>query len=366
MKEKKKTRPILLSTGEDSYFAASNSQSGFCSYYGECFDRPEIGRVYAVKGGPGTGKSRFMREVADAGLAAGYRAEHIYCSSDPDSLDGVLLFKDGEGIALLDATAPHVYEPRRVGYREQIVNLGEFWDPLQLQARAEEIEELNRRRSDAYRRAYRFLAGYGEVESNRRELTAPYIRLSAIQRTAERLLHRLPEGERFSAETALLSSVGMRGRALLDSYLARAKKLYLIEDCRGSGAYLTEALYRVAAEKRLRVRVSKDPVLPHRVDGLFLCESGIAFVLLPELDCSYPHKRLSMRHFVETGRMKEVRGAINFCEHLQEALLEGAIEELGQVRELHFQLEEIYTASMCFQAKEQFTREFCRRLFEVT
>ena len=111
---------------EDAYFAASNSERGFYSYYQECFDHPRVDRVYAVKGGPGTGKSRFLRDVAQAAAAEGRQVEYIYCSSDPDSLDGVILTGKGRCIALLDATAPHVYEPAHPGVREEIVNLGAF------------------------------------------------------------------------------------------------------------------------------------------------------------------------------------------------------------------------------------------------
>ena len=50
----------IRSTGEDAYFAASNSTAGFISYYEEVFRASRIGHIWAVKGGPGTGKSRFF------------------------------------------------------------------------------------------------------------------------------------------------------------------------------------------------------------------------------------------------------------------------------------------------------------------
>ena len=84
----------MIKTGEDAYFAASNSEAGFHSYYSECFEASHIGRIYAVKGGPGTGKSRFLRDVAEYATAKGSRCEYIYCSSDAASLDGVIL-QDG-------------------------------------------------------------------------------------------------------------------------------------------------------------------------------------------------------------------------------------------------------------------------------
>ena len=50
---------------EERYFAASNSGSGFVSYFGEIFNPACFEHVYIIKGGPGTGKSYFMRMIAD-------------------------------------------------------------------------------------------------------------------------------------------------------------------------------------------------------------------------------------------------------------------------------------------------------------
>ena len=118
----------IKTTGQDAYFAASNSTAGFISYYEELFRASRIGHIWAVKGGPGTGKSRFLWDVSDCAVQGEWSCEYIYCSSDPNSLDAIILTKEGrEGIALLDATAPHLFEPICPGAWEDIVNLGQFW-----------------------------------------------------------------------------------------------------------------------------------------------------------------------------------------------------------------------------------------------
>ena len=361
--DRKHVPSVMRETGENAYFAASNSACGFHSYYAECFERENIGRLFAIKGGPGTGKSRFMRDVAECAQGKGWSAEMIYCSSDPDSLDGVILTRNGEGIALLDATAPHVYEPSHPGFREEIVNLGEFWNADALRERKEEIAALNQRKGGAYRRAYRYLSGYGAMDANRRETVAPYLKEKAIADFAAKLMQNVPEEREFNPRIALIHSVGMRGAVGFDTYFAQAKKIFLIEDCRGAAAKMMEALYRCAAEKKLRVRVSKDPLLPDQVDALFLCGSGLVFAVCPKEECSYPFRKISMRRFVDTGRMHAVRQSVNYTERMSRAMLAGAIEELNVVREVHFGIEQIYVAAMDFEAKEAFTRTFCERLF---
>lgn len=356
----------LRPMGENVYFAASNSRRGFVSYYAECFDAPRVDHVYAVKGGPGTGKSRFLQEVAQAGEARGWKAERILCSSDPDSLDGVILSRGTRCIALLDATAPHLYEPRLPGVREELIDLGAFWDARRLAAAREEVEALNAQKRAAYRRAYRYLAAEGELGENRDALVSPYLRRGAMRASAERLLREIPDGEGYSCRTALMRSVGMRGEVLLDRFFAGEGRVTLLSDCYGAASVFLSELAQLCVKKKLAVSVSHDPVYPESIDALLLEESRRAFAVLPrEMESPAGAQVLSMRRFVEVGRMKEIRGEVRLCERLARAMREGALESLRAVRAAHFALEEIYVAAMDFAAKEKFTKAFCEKLFDL-
>lgn len=356
----------IKSTGENAYFAASNSIKGFFSYYDEIFKSARVGRVYAVKGGPGTGKSRFLRDVAEYAEDRGWSCEYVYCSSDPTSLDGVLLFCAGEeGIALLDATAPHVYEPSCPGAREELVDLGAFWNADALVAQRAEIEALGEKKREAYRSAYRYLAGLGEMDAERDATVEPYVRQAAIRAFAERLMRAIPDGKEYAPTPALLHSVGMRGEVGFDTYFADAKRIFVIEDCRGSAKYLMRALGELAQKKRLAVRISHDPVEPEVIDGLFLCESGVAFGVCRAEEKGLPQKRIRMRRFVDTAAMKRERERLNYAERMRRAMRDGAIDALERVGEVHFRLEEIYSGAMDFEQKENFTRRFCRSLFDL-
>jgi len=353
----------MRSTNEDAYFAASNSSLGFYSYYGECFDAPDIGHLYAIKGGPGTGKSRFMREVAQCAESCGWKCEYIYCSSDPDSLDGIILSRGGQRIGLMDATAPHVYEPSRPGVREDMINLGDFWSIELLTKRAEEIEALSRAKGAAYRKAYRYLAAMGDMEEIKTATVAPYLRRSALCRYVGKLTKDVERGNGFSSRPALMHSVGMRGRVSLDTYFAMAKEIFLVEDCRGAAQYLMAEVLRIASEKQTPVRISRDPIFPERVDAVFFCKEGLLFACDSGEPIAYPHRRISTRRFVDTAGFGAVRSAYNYANRMSEALLEGAVEALAEARQSHFALEEIYMGAMDFDAKEKFTKSFCSALF---
>ena len=47
----------------DRYFAAANGYSGFRSYFSTLFDSKDFTRILVLKGGPGTGKSSFMKKI---------------------------------------------------------------------------------------------------------------------------------------------------------------------------------------------------------------------------------------------------------------------------------------------------------------
>ena len=74
------------------WFAAANSEHGFENHFPALFSAGAgADALYIVKGGPGTGKSGLMRRVARCAGEAGWQVVFLLCSSDPASLDGLLL-----------------------------------------------------------------------------------------------------------------------------------------------------------------------------------------------------------------------------------------------------------------------------------
>ena len=88
------------------YFASANSYNVFLSLFGEIFNRKKFERTFIFKGGPGTGKSTFMKKVAKEMEAQGANIEYYYCSSDIDSLDAVIISLCGKKFAMPLQTRP--------------------------------------------------------------------------------------------------------------------------------------------------------------------------------------------------------------------------------------------------------------------
>ena len=106
------------------FFLAANSAGGFYSAFNKNYSITDW-NAYIIKGGPGTGKSGVMKKFLKVASDLKKQVVLCPCSSDPKSLDAVILPEDK--IIILDGTAPHVVEPTLPGVCEQIINTGSFW-----------------------------------------------------------------------------------------------------------------------------------------------------------------------------------------------------------------------------------------------
>lgn len=96
---------------------------GFISCFDHLIEDTLLRRKIILKGGPGVGKSTFMRRVHAALCENGEDSTLYFCSGDPDSLDAVAV--PHAGLLILDGTAPHIVDPQIPGARDSIINLGE-------------------------------------------------------------------------------------------------------------------------------------------------------------------------------------------------------------------------------------------------
>lgn len=87
------------------FFLGANSSGGFVSRFDQLGDSHGNWRCTVIKGGPGTGKSSLMKKLVTAMSEKCSVIEEIYCSSDVNSLDGVI-FPDLM-LSIADGTPPH-------------------------------------------------------------------------------------------------------------------------------------------------------------------------------------------------------------------------------------------------------------------
>ena len=348
----------MINVQIDGYFASSNSGEGFKNYYHEVFGRVE--RIYVIKGGPGTGKSRFMRDVAKYAKSRGWYCENYYCSSDPASLDGIIMTRESKCVGVIDGTPPHAWEPQLPGAREQMINLGDFWDADALRERADEIERINRVKNACWKRAYKWLEGctdmcdiirsQGERLLNEREVTA----------RASAMLSGVPDGDGFSARTALIDSVGMMGRVSSEAF-EHCDTVYAVHDNFLTADILLRAFIGEAQRKKLKIVVSYDPIDPRRVDGVMVDGGQVSAVVVKQT-APRDSEQIYMREMCACAD-DTVLNEVHRAESCYEKMLLGAKAALADVGNCHFKLEQIYVSAMDFEAKQRFTEDFCVKVF---
>ena len=348
------------------YFASSNSSEGFKSYYAEVFERAD--RVYVIKGGPGTGKSGFMRKCATAAEKAGREVEYYFCSSDPSSIDGVLISGKGGGIGIVDGTAPHTWEPSQPGAREEIINFGSFWRSELLRGQKNEIFSLSNKKSAAYKRAYSYLRSCGNLRAVTDSLLRKATDFEKLQSAAVRLARSLSlkDGE-LTVIPALTGAVGMTGVKRLDTIEKNSEKLWQIGEFYGVGQWFMDALLGALKRYHGLARVSYDCVVPRLCDGIFIENEALGFALRRKGDESVPlcdDKYINPKRFIHTEKMREIRGELRYAARLYDECLDGALHALGEAKIYHFLLEDIYKNAMDFGALGEFSQSFAKEILQ--
>lgn len=144
---------------QDTYFLGSPTSKGFLTSFDSVIKTDDM-FTYILKGGAGTGKSSLMKKVADE--AEKHEAVmRFHCSSDPDSLDAIVLKESG--IAIVDGTSPHVFDPLVPGVNQIIINLGDHWDSKKLKENKESIVNAINANKSSLDRAGRFISAISNI-----------------------------------------------------------------------------------------------------------------------------------------------------------------------------------------------------------
>ena len=337
------------------FFLGANSPAGFYSLYDQLIDRSRAEDYFLLKGGPGCGKSTLMRRVAARVEESGRAVEYILCSGDPDSLDAIVVPE--LGAAIVDATAPHVVEPKEPGVLERYVNLGACYDTAALKSIRGELREAMEGYGACYRRAYRCLRAAEEIRADLRSvLITPEVE-ARLRRRAEGILSR--EGKKTGGEPGravqrFLNAVSCRGElCLFDTVGALCSRVYELWDHYGLAHTLLTTLAAGAMAAGYDVIVCPDPLAPERILHLLVPALSLAFVTssseLP-YEGKRPYRRLRLDAMADQDALRTGRARVRFARRVVRALVEEAVEDLAQAKGMHDALERLYNPHVDFEA----------------
>ncbi|WP_340023503.1 PRK06851 family protein [Paenibacillus sp. FSL K6-1096] len=342
------------------YFAGGNTALGFYNLFET--NLQGLRRIFILKGGPGTGKSSLMKAIGTEWAERGYDIELIHCSSDKDSLDGVIIPALGAGI--VDGTAPHVIEPKAPGAVEEYVNLGEAWDSAALISQREAIREINQRVANAYASAYSRFAEALSIHDEWEKIYFDHMDFGKADQLTARMLEEL------FGETQLQRSADVKHRFLgaatpsgavdfVPNLTAGLSRRFFLKGRAGTGK--STMLKKIAAEAENRgfdTEIYHCGFDPHSLDMVIVRELNFAV-----FDSTSPHEYDPDREgdviidtyelVVAPGTDERLAGPLEEVSAQYKATMKEAIAALAEAKVHRDELEKIYVAAMDFSVVDE-------------
>ncbi len=348
------------------YFLAANSFEGFVSHFEDNYSAENGYNTYIIKGGPGTGKSSFMKLIASKAFEKGYTVDLCPCSSDPNSLDGIII--EDIKTVVIDGTSPHSVEPEYPGVCEEIIDLGRFWNSEILKEKRFEIISATNINKALHKTASRYLSACKEIANDTVKTANTFIKIDKILKFSEKICKRYIEKTdkeqgyeniRFIEGTTPFGLIGYP-KTVTENF----DTIIVIDDKYGAVSSIIMDLIRSFALNRgHNIITLKNPFLPTLNDHILIPDISTAFVTENEyIRFETESRRIHIRRFVDIQELNRKKPRLNFNRKVKRDLLLSAIDTLNKAKISHDILEEYYINAMDFEALSAFANETANRI----
>lgn len=344
---------------EHGYFLGANTSGGFVSRYHTLLEDTRLKKTVILKGGPGCGKSTLMRKVAKTARDLGCAVEEILCSSDPESLDGVVIPE--VGLAVADGTAPHVLEPPLCGCGAVYLDLGCCYNDAVLHSKKEELFSVKAKNAACYPfatacfaaahaadAALSLLAKPDGIESITLALCPPRTNAAKRGKTVQRFYAALTPKGAICCELPCKTVWTLR-----DNYGIASQILLDVAAC------FTDAGYDVITGSL--------PLSPDKISHVIVPEKSLGYAVVTE-QFPYPYKTAG-QYDLDTLCTQKFSTAEAL--HAQQLMLlrEQSVREglrfLQEAKGFHDELETLCRPAMDFRLVDEKTAEVCDSLLRM-
>ncbi|WP_102273521.1 PRK06851 family protein [Cytobacillus massiliigabonensis] len=343
-----------------NYFAGGNTARGFYSLYDS--NLQGLNRIFILKGGPGTGKSSLMKAIGTEWSDKGYDIEYLHCSSDNDSIDGVLIPELKVGI--VDGTAPHIIEPKAPGAIEEYVNLGEAWDSKALANQKETIIQISKEVSKSFEAAYSTFGEALKIHDSWENIYFDHMDFGKADQLTNKLIANFYGNIHLNKQSDVrhrfLGAATPKGAVdFVPNLTEDLPKRYFIKGRAGTGkSTMLKKLASEAVYRGLDIEIYHCGFDPHSLDMLIIRELGLAI-----FDSTSPHEYFpslagdeiidTYEEFVTPGTDEIFAEQINEISTQYKAKMKEAIFFLAQAKEYRDKLEAIYIDAMDFSVVDR-------------
>lgn len=350
-------------------FPGGNTPQGFFSYYDYIIPTTAT-RIFIIKGGPGVGKSTFMKKIGNEMLKRNYDVEFHHCSSDNNSLDGLVI--PALQIAFIDGTAPHIVDPKNPGCVDEILHLGDFWNESNMVRNKTQIIEGTQEISKSFRRAYHILRAAKAVYDDWEMTNADAMDYAiANQKTSEIIAEIFSDIQKTGAGTIrklFASAITPDGSVNhLPSIIDRMTKRYVITGAPGTGkSTLIQKIVDTAIMKGLQVEAYYCPLDPLKVEHIIIpsCDVAVTTSAMPHLYTKTPTLSIDMNECLRSTRLKKSDEFIVYDRNTFWTLFNTAVSHLSRAKNLHDELETHFIPNMDFEKVENLWQKTLIRVLD--
>lgn len=349
-------------------FPGGNTPQGFFSYYDYVIP-VDANRIFLLKGGPGVGKSTFMKKIGQAFYDLGYTIEQHHCSSDPHSLDGLVIPE--LKIALIDGTAPHVVDPKHPGCVDEILNLGDFWDDAKMIQNKSQILAYTKEISKRFQRAYRMLTAAKAIYDDWEAANAEAMNYSFANQKSAQLMETVfmnittvSNGKNRKLFASAITPIGPVN--YIDSISAGLSKRYIITGLPGTGkATLLAKIANTAIAKGLDIETFYCPLDPFKLEH----------IMIPALDTALitsapPHTQnftnataiIDMNDCLDTDIVLKLEAITDYDRSSFWELFGKAGAYIHEAKKLHDELETYYIPNINFDGVDALRAKTLNRI----
>ena len=332
-----------------SLFPGAMGPDGFISCFDHLIDEQDHRRTIILKGGPGVGKSTFIRRLHAALAAENEQSTLYFCSGDPDSLDAAVI--PSHGLLILDGTAPHVVDPQIPGARDSLVNLGACLDEGAMRGRLAHIRACMADHAACSRRARAFMQSIRALRQEGAASVAQCIDARRFARMIQALTAAVLCDHHQNADVpgmrpVITDALTLKGEICLLSGEQYARVIRLTGHTAMDLTPALQAVSRAAQSAGLRVEEHLSPLMPGSLLHVSipalstLVTTGQALVSEQTFDFSacIPAASLLRRECA----LEQMRAGV--IRHTQLAA-----DALAQAKQLHDELETFYVPNMDFE-----------------
>lgn len=353
-------------------FPGGNSCYGFYSFYDHIV--PVTVSKIILKGGPGVGKSSFMKKVGEDLSQQQIDVEYHWCSSDNDSLDGIV--GGNRQVCILDGTSPHVVDPRYPGAVDRIINLGEYWDKDMIATNRSSIIGLTNHISLCFQRAYNRL---GEARLALEEWKT-YIKeacdYALVNRNVLALGDDFLHGSKIMAAPRHLFAAAITPAGVVTKADSLIEPDYAILGVKGSPGSGCKDLFSYV-EGRLQLEgiyaeIYHCPFDPENIDMIII--PGNKSILLDisahvvDYEKILPHRKfkrfLDFDQFLDNQILNPYGKLISRCRERFTIGISEAVNFINTAKARHDELESFYVLAMDFARIEELRQEVVATLRE--